>query len=113
MPGAPGAALTGLVPMPKLLNPFSNRSIAWKLATMTIVGAVCMALVATSVLLVAREQLITERTQKAQAIVDAVWNLADGLQKAAAAGQMTDQEAKARFLAAAGMIWYEDHTNYT
>src|ERR1700761_4689359 len=99
--------------MSKSLKLFSNRSIATKLAVMTIVGAICMALLATSVLLVAREQLITDRSQKAQAIVDAVWNLADGLQKAAAAGQMTDQEAKARFLAAAGMIWYEDHTNYT
>jgi methyl-accepting chemotaxis protein len=99
--------------MSKLFNLFSNRSIAYKLAAMTLVGAVCMALVATSVLLVAREQLITERTQKAQAIVDAVWQLADGFQKAAAAGQMTDQEARTRFLAAASTVWYEDHTNYT
>jgi methyl-accepting chemotaxis protein len=99
--------------MSKLLNLFSNRSIASKLAVMTIVGATCMALVATSVLLVARGQLITERTQKAQAIVDAVWQLADGFQKAAAAGQMTDQEAKTRFFAAASTVWYEDHANYT
>ena len=112
MPGAFGAALTGLLLMSKLFNLFSNRSIAYKLAAMTLVGAVCMALVATSVLLVAREQLITERTQKAQAIVDAVWQLADGFQKAAAAGQVTDQEAKTRFFAAASTVWYEDHTNY-
>src|SRR3984885_15000512 len=112
MPGAFGAALTGLLLMSKLFSLFSNRSIASKLAVMTIVGSVCMALVATSVLLVAREQLITERTQKAQAIVDAVWQLADGFQKAAAAGQMTDQEAKTRFFAAASTVWYEDHTNY-
>src|SRR6201986_817666 len=98
--------------MSKLLNLFSNRSIAAKLAAMTIVGAICMALVASSVLLVARNQLITERTQKAQAIVDSVWQIADGFEKAAAAGQMTDQEAKARFLAVANMIWYENHTNY-
>ena len=61
----------------------------------------------------ARSQLISEREQKAQAIVDTVRNLADGFQKAAAAGQMTDQEAKGEiFNAAASMIWYEDHTNY-
>jgi methyl-accepting chemotaxis protein len=67
--------------MSKLLNLFSNRSIASKLAAMTIVGAICMALVATSVLLVGRNQLIVERTQKAQAIVDSVWQIADGFQK--------------------------------
>jgi methyl-accepting chemotaxis protein len=98
--------------MPKLLNLFSNRSIASKLAAMTIVGAICMALVATSVLLVARNQLIIERTQKAQAIVDSVWQIADGLQKAVTAGQMTDQEARARFLTVANLVWYENHTNY-
>ena len=98
--------------MTKLLNLFSNRSIASKLAAMTIVGAICMALVATSVLLVARNQLITERTEKAQAIVDAVWQIADGFQQAAAAGKMTEEEAKARFYAVASSVWYEGHTNY-
>jgi len=98
--------------MSKLLNLFSNRPIGVKLATMTVVGAICMALVAASVLVVARNQLISERTEKAQAIVDAAWNMADYFQKQAAAGKMTDEEAKARFFAAAGAIWYEDHTNY-
>jgi methyl-accepting chemotaxis protein len=98
--------------MPKLTNLFSNRSIAAKLAIMTIVGVVCMALVATSVLMVARNQLITERTEKAQAIVDAAWQIADTFQREAEAGKMTDAEAKARFFAAAAAIWYEGHTNY-
>src|ERR1700760_206511 len=113
MPGAFGAAFTGWVLMSKLFNLFSNRSVGTKLAVLTLVGAICMALVASSVLLVARNQLITERTQKAQAIVDSVWQIADGFEKAAAAGQMTDQEARTRFFAAASTIWYEDHTNYT
>ena len=97
--------------MPKLLS-FANRPIAVKLATMTVVGAICMALVATAVLMVARNQLISERTEKAQAIVDAAWQMADSFQQAAAAGKMTEEEAKARFFAAAGSIWYENHTNY-
>jgi methyl-accepting chemotaxis protein len=97
--------------MPKLLS-FANRPIAVKLATMTVVGAICMALVATAVLMVARNQLISERTEKAQAIVDAAWQMADSFQQAAAAGKMTEEEAKARFFAAAGAIWYENHTNY-
>ena len=98
--------------MSKLSKLFSNRSIASKLAAMTIVGAICMALVATSVLLVARNQLITERTEKAQAIVDAIWQVADGFQQAAAAGKMTEEEAKAKFFAVASSVWYEGHTNY-
>ena len=93
-------------------NLFSNRSIGAKLAAMTIVGAICMALVASTVLWIARNQLITERTEKAHAIADAVWEIADGFQRAAAAGQMTEEEAKKRFFAVAGTVWYEGHTNY-
>src|SRR6201992_3906525 len=91
---------------------FSNRSIAVKLAAMTIVGAVCMALVATTVLLVARSQLLAERTEKAHAIVDAVWQLADGYQKMAASGKTTEEEARKKFFKAANNVWYENHTNY-
>ena len=98
--------------MPKMLNLFTNRSIAAKLASMTIVGAICMALVAATVLLIARSQVVTERTEKAHAIVDAVWQMAESFQHAAAAGQMTEEEAKKRFFAAAGAVWYEAHTNF-
>jgi methyl-accepting chemotaxis protein len=63
--------------MPRIGKFFSNRSIGAKLAAMTIVGAICMALVASTILWVARNQLITERTEKAHAIVDAVWQMAD------------------------------------
>jgi methyl-accepting chemotaxis protein len=99
--------------MPALKNLFSLRSIGTKLAIMTLVGAGCMALVASTVLWIARDQLVTERTAKAQAIVDVVWNLADGYYKAFKAGQMTEEEARKRFLEAANYVWYEDHTNYT
>ena len=95
--------------MPKL---FSNRSIAVKLAAMTIIGAICMALVATTVLLIARSQLVTERTEKAHAIVDAVWQLADGYQQMAASGKITEEEARKKFFEAANNVWYENHTNY-
>jgi methyl-accepting chemotaxis protein len=91
---------------------FSNRSTAAKLMTMTIVGAACMALVAATVLLIARSQLVVERTEKAHAIVDAAWQIADTFYKEAAAGKMTNAEAKARFLAAAGAVRYEATTNY-
>jgi methyl-accepting chemotaxis protein len=105
-------ALTGWMAMPKLLNLFSSRSIGAKLAAMTIMGAVCMALVAATVLLIARNQLIAERIEKAHAIVDTVWEMADSFQRAAAAGKMTEDEAKARFSDAAGAVWYEGHTNF-
>ena len=95
--------------MPKL---FSNRSIAVKLAAMTIIGAICMALVATTELLIARSQLVTERTEKAHAIVDAVWQLADGYQQMAASGKITEEEARKKFFEAANNVWYENHTNY-
>jgi methyl-accepting chemotaxis protein len=95
-----------------MLKLFSNRSIAVKLAAMTIVGAICMALVATTVLLVARSQLVTERTEKAHAIVDAVWQLADGYYQMAASGKISEDEAKKKFYEAAGSIWYEGHTNF-
>jgi methyl-accepting chemotaxis protein len=95
-----------------MLKAFSNRSIATKLMTMTVVGAICMALVAATVLWVARSQLVVERTEKAHAIVDAAWQIADTFYKEAAAGKMTEAEAKARFLAAASAIRYEATTNY-
>src|SRR6201986_3863755 len=90
---------------------FSNRSIAVKLAVMTIVGAICMALVATTILLVARNQLVTERTEKAHAIVDAVWQLAEGYRQMAVSGKITEEEARKKLFEAANNVWYENHTN--
>jgi methyl-accepting chemotaxis protein len=98
--------------MLKLHHLFSNRPVAIKLATMTIVGAICMVLVAATVLLVARGQLVTERAEKAHAVVDAVWQMADSFQHAAVSGEMTEEEARKRFFAAAAAVWYEGHTNY-
>jgi methyl-accepting chemotaxis protein len=98
--------------MRKLLNLLSLRSIAAKLAAMAVAGAVFMALVAVTVLLIARSELVAERTEKAHAIVDAVWSMADGYQKAADKGEITQDEAKKRFFAAAGAVWYEGHSNY-
>jgi methyl-accepting chemotaxis protein len=95
-----------------MLKLFSNRSIAVKLAAMTIVGAICMALVATTVLLIARSQLVIERTEKAHAVIDAVWQLADGYHQMAVSGKITEEEAKKKFFEAANNVWYENHTNY-
>jgi methyl-accepting chemotaxis protein len=72
-----------------MLKLLKNRAIPAKLAAMTIIGTICMAMVATTILLIARDQLVTERVEKAHAMVDAVWQLADGFQRAAAAGEMT------------------------
>ena len=84
-----------------MLKLFSNRSIAVKLASMTVVGAICMALVAATVLLVARSQLVTERTEKAHAIADAVWQLAEGYRQMAVSGKITEEEAKKKSVPAA------------
>ncbi|MBR0848044.1 cache domain-containing protein [Bradyrhizobium diazoefficiens] len=98
--------------MSALKNLVSFRTIGAKLAVMTLVGAICMALVASTVLWIARNQLVTERIEKAHAAVDIVWNLADGYYKAYKAGQMTEEEARKRFLEANNYVWYEDHSNY-
>src|ERR1700750_2816680 len=99
--------------MPPLRNLFSaTRSIGAKLAIMTLVSAICMALVATTVLWIARAQTVAERIERAHAVVEVVWNLADGYYKAYKAGQMTEEEARKRFIEANDKIWYEDHTNY-
>jgi len=98
--------------MRKLLNFFLHRSIAAKLAAMAIAGAVFMGLIAVTALLIARAELITERTEKAHAIVDAVWHMADTFKREADAGKMSAEEAKARLFAASGAIRWENLTNY-
>lgn len=46
-----------------------------------------MGLIAVTALLIARAELITERTEKAHAIVDAVWHMADTFKREADAGK--------------------------
>jgi methyl-accepting chemotaxis protein len=98
--------------MKKLFDIFALRSIAAKLTAMAIAGALFMAFVAVTVLFIARAELAAERTEKAHAMVDAVWSMADGFQRAAESGAMTEDEAKARLIAASRLIWFEGHTNY-
>ena len=93
-------------------NPFGYWSIANKLAAMAAAGTLFMVLVAITVLQIARAELIAERTGKAHAIVDAAWSIGDSLHRAAMSGAMTEDEARARFLATAGVIWFEGHANY-
>jgi methyl-accepting chemotaxis protein len=96
----------------KLLNKVVPHSIASKLTAMAVAGAVFMVLVALTVLFIARAELAVERTEKAHAMVDAAWSIADGFKHAAESGAMSEDEAKARFFAAAGSMWFEGHANY-
>src|SRR5258708_30841682 len=98
--------------MRKLLNLFLHCSIAAKFAGMAIAGAAFMGLIAVTALLIARAELITERTEKARAIVDAVWQMADTFKREADAGKIGADEAKARLFAASGAIRWEGLTNY-
>ncbi|MGD0429958.1 MAG: methyl-accepting chemotaxis protein [Acetobacteraceae bacterium] len=91
---------------------FGLQSIAIRLGVMTAVSALSMAVVAVIVLLLGRAELMTERTEKAHAMVDGAWSMADSLQQEVASGAMTADEAKARFLRMAGAIWFEGHKNY-
>src|SRR5579863_3385182 len=79
---------------------------------MAVAGALFMVLVALTVLFIARGELATERTERARAIVDAVASMAESFKHAAESGAMSEEEAKARFFAASGNIWFEGHTNY-
>jgi methyl-accepting chemotaxis protein len=96
----------------KLLSKVIPHSIAAKLTAMAVAGAVFMVLVALTVLFIARAELAVERTEKAHAMVDAAWSIADGFKHAAESGAMSEDEAKARFFAAAGSMWFEGHANY-
>jgi methyl-accepting chemotaxis protein len=90
----------------------AQHSIAAKLAAMAVAAALFMVLVALTVLFIARGELASERTERARAIVDAVWSMADSFKHAAESGAMSEDEAKARFYAASGAVWFEGHTNY-
>jgi methyl-accepting chemotaxis protein len=96
----------------RLLKFVAQHSIAAKLAAMAVAGALFMVLVALTVLFIARGELATERTERAHAIVDAVWSMADSFKHAAESGAMSEEEAKARFYAASDAVWFEGHTNY-
>jgi methyl-accepting chemotaxis protein len=98
--------------MRKMLDMLANRSIATKLAIMAAVEASFMVVVAVIVLLFARQSMVAERIEKAHAVVDTVWSIADTLHRQAEGGAITEAEAKARFLALANGVWFEKHTNY-
>jgi methyl-accepting chemotaxis protein len=98
--------------MRKLLDLFALRSIAAKLTAMAVAGVLFMVLVASTVLFIARGELVAERVEKAHTMVEAVWNMADGFQHAAESGAMTQDEAKERFLAVGRTIWFENHSNH-
>jgi methyl-accepting chemotaxis protein len=98
--------------MRKLLDLFALRSIAAKLAAMAVAGVLFMVFVAVTVLFIAHNELAAERVEKAHAMVEAVWNMADSFEHAAESGAMTQDEAKARLFAATRAIWFEGHTNY-
>jgi len=83
-----------------------------KLTAMAVAGVLFMVLVACTVLFIAHSELAAERVEKAHAMVDAVWNMADSLQHEARSGAMSEDEARKRFFAAASGIWFEGHTNY-
>jgi methyl-accepting chemotaxis protein len=98
--------------MGKLLRAFAHGTIATKLAAMAMTGVLCMVLIAVTVLLIARSELATARVEKAHAVVDGVWGMAEYFQHAAETGAMTDLEARARFNVAAGAVSFEGHNNY-
>jgi methyl-accepting chemotaxis protein len=102
----------GWIAVKRLLKLIAQHSIAAKLAAMAVAGVLFMVLVALTVLFITRGELATERTERAHAIVDGVWGMAESFKRAAESGAMSEEEAKARFFAASSAIWFEGHTNY-
>ncbi|EJW10934.1 Methyl-accepting chemotaxis protein [Rhodovulum sp. PH10] len=98
--------------MGTLLTAVARRSISAKLAVVVAAGVVFMMLVAVTVLMIARDALIAERTEKAHATVDAVWSMAAYFHQQAQSGAMTTAEAQKRLFDAARDIRWEDGTNY-
>ena len=98
--------------MAKFASLFGHRSIAGKLVAMAVASALFMVCVAVIVLLIARSALVAERTERAHAVVDSVWSMAESFQREVETGAMTADEAQKRFFAAAGAVWWEGHTNY-
>jgi len=98
--------------MRTLLTILTLRSVVARLVAMSAVGVLCMVLVAVTVLSIARAELVAERTEKAHAIVDAVWSMADRYQHAVETGTLGADEARRQFIAASGGMWFEGHSNY-
>src|SRR5579863_10030096 len=82
--------LGGWIAVKKLLKFIAQHSIAAKLAAMAAAGALFMLLVALTVLLIARGELATERTERARAVVDSVWSMAESFKRAAESGSMSE-----------------------
>jgi methyl-accepting chemotaxis protein len=97
--------------MRMLLSAAGQRSIAARLAAMTAACALFMVLVAVTVLLIARAELMAERDERAHAVIDSTWSIANRMQHAVVSGAVTADEAKARFTDAAGAISYDGQTN--
>ena len=98
--------------MGKMLSAIARGTLAAKFAAMAVIGVVCMVLIAVAVLCIARSELLAARVEKAHAVVDGVWGMAEYFQHAAETGAMTDTEARARFKVAAGAVSFEHHNNY-
>jgi methyl-accepting chemotaxis protein len=86
-------------------------SITGRLGSITACGAVCMLLSAATVLILARAELQTERIEKARAVVDSIYQIAEGYAADVTAGAMTEDEARKRFIEATSKISFEDRTN--
>jgi methyl-accepting chemotaxis protein len=87
-------------------------SITGRLGSITACGAICMLLSAGTVLILVRDELQAERIQKARAVVDSVYSIAEGFAADATAGKLTADEARQRFIEATQKVFFEDHNNY-
>jgi methyl-accepting chemotaxis protein len=97
----------------RLRNLIARKSILAKLSALIVAEIALMVLITVAMLFAARGMLITARADKAEAVIETVWNLASVLEKQAEAGKFSQAEAKQSFLELVNGLWYDNHTNYT
>jgi methyl-accepting chemotaxis protein len=95
-----------------VMNFLNLLKIKSKLALIVLVFALALALALAFAAAGQHERMIADRIAKAHAMVDAAYGLAESLEKDAAAGRLTREEAIARFHDAVQSMWYDGHQSY-
>jgi PAS domain S-box-containing protein len=83
-----------------------------KLALIVGISAVALVVALAVAAQMQRQRMMADRIDKARAVVDIAYGLADALEKQVLAGRITHDEALARFADELRAMWYDNHQNY-
>ena len=79
-------------------------AIKGRLASIAVCAAICMLISAAVILVLVRRELQSERIEKARAVVDSLYSVAEGFQAEAASGRLSAEAARQRFIEAAQKV---------